>query len=1427
MNKLLWAVFAVVVLAAGSARGQSGNSNIGTEFWTCWMDHITGPPTSQMNLYIACDVATTVTVASADGSFSTTVSVVPNVIKKFPVPNSAFLGNTNGLQNKGLHITSKNPIAVYAHIYASAVSGATLLLPVNTLSNDYYSLNYTQLSNASPSYSLFTVIGTEDNTTVNITPTAALIGGQAANQTFTITLAKGQVYQGISNTDLTGTRITSVINGASGCKKIAVFSGSNKIYIGKPNMTSDNLFQQVYPTTSWGKNYITVPLKDRNYDIIRIVLSDPTAQVTLNGTLLTAAQFTKGFYYDFNSQATNYISSDKPIQVIQYAVTQGNGITGVGTIASDVGDPEMIFLNPLEQTIDHVILYSATEYLITKSYINVVLPTAATSSFLFDGATSSTGFTAVPGNTAYSYKQLAVTSGATHTLSASQGFNAIAYGFGNAESYGYAAGTNVKNLNEYVQYNNPVTNQVATSGCTGTALNPQVVLPYPTTSITWDLGNGTTPVVQTNPQPKSTFYKNGVLLYVYDYGSSVTYTAGGYSIKVTVFNPVITLCGSNEEVDLNFNVADPPQAKFSSRDTLCVTDTIGFKDQSSGNGSAIQSWKWTFGNGDTSIVQNPVYKYLTPGDYTVGLTVTIPTGCQSLYTKTVHVRAASVAAFNSSTPDCETQGVTFTDKSNPGEGKIVKWIWNYGDGSATDNRTDNLPFVHTYATAGTYSVKLQILTDKSCFSTTITKTIVVHPHPVVSFTLPDVCLANATVQFTDKSIIADSTMSQFKYLWDFGDATAATVANPNTATTKSPTHQFTKAGTYHVSLTVISKDTCSVTLSKDFTISGQANFTAPASACPADTVLFTDKTDGSNTVVSSWHWSFGDGAESVLQNPKHPFATPGDYTVVLTVTGHNGCSTTSYSQNIHINQKPQADFSYVLPACETKSVSFTDISVPKEGFITDWKWNFGDGTTANIQNPTHIFNPSNTYTVTLTVTTNLGCISTPAIKQITVYPQPKASFILPDVCFQDGAATFKAVPDSRVISYVWTFGDLTSSTTTTATGATVTHAVSSSGTYYAKLTVTTANGCLSDTTQQYHVNGSTPVADFALSAGGKDLCSSNEVIFVNKATIPGLNDLVTKIEMYYDYPNNNTPQVYSRPVYGQLLRHTYPLEITSPHTYTVRMVAYSGATCIGQAKDVSVTVLPVPQATFTGMPSAVCQNASVVNLLAYTTLSGNGTAKFYMDGTFLPTSKIDPSTAGLGQHRISLIYTSNTSSCADTIPDQIITVAPIPTVSAGQDQDVLAGESVTLNGTASGSNISVLWTPSTGLSNPTILNPVATPQADTRYKLTVTLTSGGISCPVSDSVMVRLLRLPIIPNTFTPNGDGFNDTWEIKYLDRYDKCTVKVFNRSGALVYSSNGYAVPWDGTYKNTPLPVGTYFYIISPGHNLAIMSGSVNLIK
>jgi len=1189
------AIFGIVITLLLSAlcffgAYSQGTSNKGTEFWTCYMDHI-DPPTgtttpSSMILYITSDISTTGNVTIADGSFSQAFTVTANAVTFVTIPGSAFLG-TGGQFLKGIHITSANAIAVYAHIYASSVSGATLLLPVNTMGKSYLSLNYTQLSNAT-AYSAFDVIATEDTTTVSITPSAALTTGQPAGKAFTVTLNKGELYQGLSATDLTGSIIQSISTTTGVCKKIAVFSGSSKIGIGCNATTpigkgtSDNLFQQVYPTSAWGKNYITAHLANRPYDIYRIILSTPNTNVTLNGTLLTASQFTGGggLYYEFNSTTTNVISADQPIQVIQYTPTETDGLNCT-TLKSDVGDPEMIYLSPIEQGLSRVTLYSTGYYKILQSYINVIIPTSAVSSFTLDGSPY-TSFTAVTNDTAYSYAQIPVSSGpqatgggsvtsGTHTIAASQAFNAIAYGFGSDESYGYAAGTNLQDLNEFVEFQNPVNDTVQTGGCAGVNYNLQVTIPYQTTNISWNFEDGTTPYVDSSPTVKSTTVKGTQTLYTYQYPKPVSYTAGSHSVVATVFDPVADVCGSNETIEFDFTITNPPNTGFTVAPNTCFGDSTAFKDTTTvALGNYEKSWLWNFGDGKTSTLQNPVHLYTAPGNYTVSLTVTDNNGCSTVSAPvSIHISALPVANFTSSNPDCVTQNITFTDKSTSTDGTIIKWVWSFGDG-VIDTLVNNTPFTHSYDTTGTDTVKLMVISNKGCSSGVFSQIISIKPLPVVDFVLPDICLDDAYAQFTDETTIADSTQSAFTYLWNFGDSYSTTANNTST-----------------------------------------------------------------------------------LMNPRHKYSQEGPYTATLTVTSKYGCAV-------------------------SKAKTFT-------------------------------------------------------------------------------------------------------------------------------------------------VNGTTPKAAFSVENSGF-LCSSDSVTFDDQSTVDFGN--ITKLVWFFDYTNNPTDSV----VYADTAlrtdrkyRHFYGLNnTTNAQSYQVQLFAYSGQTCFNPVMQ-NIVVNPNPVVILSPSGSvSLCQANQPLQITATPNIPGTGV----FSGTGVSsTGLFDPKVSGTGTFIINYLYTATTTGCTYATSMQI-TVNPTPVVSVTATIDYLAGGQVTLDATASitSGTMTYKWSPSTGLSEDDILNPVASPTDNTTYTLTVT---SDKFCSTTVQTMVNVLKGPVVPNTFTPNGDGINDTWDIKYLDQYPNCTVRIVNRYGTQVYFSHNYPIPWDGKYKGADLPAGVYYYIINPGSGRTVIAGFVTIIR
>jgi gliding motility-associated-like protein len=166
-----------------------------------------------------------------------------------------------------------------------------------------------------------------------------------------------------------------------------------------------------------------------------------------------------------------------------------------------------------------------------------------------------------------------------------------------------------------------------------------------------------------------------------------------------------------------------------------------------------------------------------------------------------------------------------------------------------------------------------------------------------------------------------------------------------------------------------------------------------------------------------------------------------------------------------------------------------------------------------------------------------------------------------------------------------------------------------------------------------------------------------------------------------------------------------------------------------------------------------------------------------------------------------------------------VTVNPAVTVSAGAGVTILAGTSVTLQG--SGSAGTYLWTPPTGLSATNILNPIAKPLATTTYNLKITNTQG---CSNSANVTIEVLPNCVNPlNAFTPNKDGFNDTWFITNGNCVKKATVIVYNRYGGKVFESLDYKNDWEGTYEGKPVPDATYYYVIT----YELLTGSIVVKK
>ena len=171
------------------------------------------------------------------------------------------------------------------------------------------------------------------------------------------------------------------------------------------------------------------------------------------------------------------------------------------------------------------------------------------------------------------------------------------------------------------------------------------------------------------------------------------------------------------------------------------------------------------------------------------------------------------------------------------------------------------------------------------------------------------------------------------------------------------------------------------------------------------------------------------------------------------------------------------------------------------------------------------------------------------------------------------------------------------------------------------------------------------------------------------------------------------------------------------------------------------------------------------------------------------------------------VIVANDFQCTDTGYVQV-NVSKKARANAGPDKALLVGQVIQLQGTASGTNTSFSWSPTTYMDDATDLEPHVNPDADITYKLEV-ISNDGCGTAI-DSVKVSVFNDIYIPNAFSPNGDGKNDTWNIPVLQVYANVDILVFNRWGAVVYHAKNNSSPWDGRFKGSDLPVGIYPYII-----------------
>lgn len=816
-GKFFLVLFALLLVSQWGPLFGQDKSNRGKEFWLgyghnglfIWGD----PPNNQTQvLYLSTDAQPAKVTVSVNGTgWSKTVNIPAYTVDySVVIPKSgqddARL-QREGLSVKGIHILSDVPIVAYAHQYGAQSSGATMLMPVETLGYTYYSLNYTQVSNMPDCYSWFYMVAAENNTRLLITPSDSTEGGWLPGQTYTVNLSRGEIYNVFgrktgtyTGKDLTGSKIVSVAGSDGTCHPVAVFSGSSRNVLCGTGQGGEVMQQQVFPVSAWGTRYLThhtvhsvADLRNPFLNTYRVAVRNPSTVVKRNGVVMRG--LTNNFYYEFTSTGGDLIEADGPVLVAQFPGSS-NGCTGESP--RPLGDPEMIYLSSVEQGQKSVLFYTSRNAFIDFVYTNVYLPTAAVPSLRVDGAAlPSANVIPHPADPSYSVALVRFMGpAAQHSITCDSTFNAIVYGLGTYESYAYNAGTLINNLDTRSSIKNTLsTLPVDSFTCPNTPFRLQVQLAYRATSLNWQLSQvaGLQPAVDSlivDPVPVDSSWVNGRKYYRYTLQQDFTLTTPGtYNIPFQYTHPDIDACNQTESGAVTVVVKPGPSADFTNFSGHCASDSISFGRVATSDAYTLSQYLWTFSDGATYPTQTVTRKFPGAGPQQVRLQLLATNGCTGDTSRTVVIDAVPVARFGVSGRNCPKEPLLFSDSSVIGAGSITAWKWLMGDGTVLA-KTAGTPFSHAYDTAGSYPVQLVASSDKGCNSDTARLTVAVlnaSAAALFTITADTLCIGKPIGLRADTAGITG-------WQWSLGDGAMAS--------TPALTHHYGTAGTYTIGLVV-------------------------------------------------------------------------------------------------------------------------------------------------------------------------------------------------------------------------------------------------------------------------------------------------------------------------------------------------------------------------------------------------------------------------------------------------------------------------------------------------------------------------------------------------------------------------------------------------------------------------------------------------
>lgn len=889
--------------------------------------------------------------------------------------------------------------------------------------------------------------------------------------------------------------------------------------------------------------------------------------------------------------------------------------------------------------------------------------------------------------------------------------------------------------------------------------------------------------------------------------------------------------------------------------TTCVGSPIQFEDVSITSSGNVSNYSWNFDDGTTGSGAPVSHVFSTSGTFDVELTITSE-GCTDVTTIPVTIDPSPVVDLGPDITLCDGETAQLNSPNTLGSG-TYSWspITALSNGTApspTTSATSNISYTLTFtsnngcsdsdginvsvssgptANAGAdvtlcegESVQLQgsggtsyswspaaTLDNAAVSNPTATPNITT----TYTVTVSDASNCTATddvtvtvVQAPTLDAGADQNVCEGDMVQLGAIGTGSFAWSPSTglssASIADPTLTASVTATYSVTLT--DANNCSST--DDVVINVDpipvADFPDPTPVCNGNAVQFADNSTGT---IASYIWDFGDGQVGQGQNPTHVYPALGTYQVTLTVVSSNGCtSSTTGTAQVVDGPVPDITITNGPDLCVNEPLEITDNSY---GPIATYDWDFGDGTLSANQLPVHQYANSGPYTITLTLTAIDGCANTQSV-DVNVYPIPNAEFITGPACVSEPVAFTdqSTVSAGSIVGWEWNFGDGSAVDYV----ATPTHAYGSQTSYTVTMIAQTAVGCR-DTVQHLVSVNPTPV----VSISGADGCAGSDISFTN-GTMPNDNTIAVWEWSFGDGSVSNL----SEP------SHAY----ADLGTYMVQLEATSDSGCVGSGST-TVEVYPYPQTAFTFSAYEGCTPIAISFENQSSISSGysiGGYEWVFGDGNSSSEENPTHTYVTSGNFDVSLITTTQGTGCSDTLTlGQLMSIYLTPQASFGYNPTNATMLDPRINFVNTSTNATeYIWDFGDGNSSD-LANPVNSYPEDGDYTVTLIANNGICTSSTTQRVHIKPETFVYIPNAFSPNGDGLNDTFIPKGIG-IERFSMTIYDRWGKELYYTNNLDEPWRGWFNGLELPNDSYVYwieILDVLDETRTYRGNVNLVR